>query len=50
MAYDRITFFISIPNYQLTQNPSTHYDKGDGTNNVPIASAGYNNTTKEGNY
>jgi len=24
----------------LIQNPSTHYDKGDGTNNVPIASTG----------
>jgi len=36
----------------LIQNPSTHYDKGDGANNVPIANTGdltndwWNPTTK----
>ena len=38
----------------LIQNPSTYYGKGHGdlVNNtwVPIASAGYNNTTKEGDW
>ena len=34
----------------LIQNPSTHYDKGDGANYVSIASAGYNNTTREGDW
>jgi len=44
--YKEITTTIN----HLIQNPSTYYTKGDGTNLVPIASAGYNNTTKEGDW
>ena len=35
---------------ELIQNPSTHYDKGDGANYVPIASTEYYNITKEGDW
>ena len=47
--YDNTTI-TTINN--LIQNPSTHYVKGDGieANWVPIASAGYNNITKEGDW
>ena len=34
----------------LIQNTSTHYDKGDGTNYVPIANSEYYDITEEGDW
>ena len=34
----------------LIQNPSTHYSRENGANGIQIASAGYNNTTREGDW